>query len=164
VKLILCAAALLLPAAALAAPPPPPAPAQAAFYETFFTTLPNSYPSSNISKVEALLAPDLQVFDDGKLIHGSRKSWLAWLQAKMGKDRVQSISLSREDFFYQPGDRILVREFWSSYTPGVHGHGELDHRLVSYQFAGERLVRVDYGQWVRPVESGLADRLRGRQK
>jgi hypothetical protein len=66
-------------------------------------------------------------------------------------NRVKSVSMSREEFFFQPDGRIMVREFWMPFDPQIAWHPEFPHRLVSYKFTDRKLVRIDYGEWLRPM-------------
>jgi len=69
--------------------------------------------------------------------------------------------MSREEFFFQSDDRILVREFWYPIRKGAVYHPTFPHKLVSYQFKGGKLVRVDYMAELRPMRTKPGENANG---
>ncbi len=148
-------ALLLVTASAVsisAAPPPPLIPEEEAFYNEFFSALPNGFPEQELDRLREMVAVDVEVFFEGQRRFETREEWLGWLNAMAVKNRVERTSMSREAFFFQSGDRILVREFWFPYRRGTAFHPEFPHKLVSYKFKGSKLVRVDYLAEIRPSQ------------
>ena len=130
------------------APPPPPHVWQAQV--ALFVSLPQRFPSANISDFEKLVADDVKVFRDGKIVHESREAWLRELQdaGPRSPGDPQGYSVSRDQFNRLQDGGISVREF--SYPIAPEGRQIIYHpsaplRYVTYYIEGGRLVRVDYG-------------------
>jgi hypothetical protein len=121
------------------------------FYADFFTALPRSFPAKDLSALERMVSGQVVVTIDGVPRFKSRAEWLGWLQSMAVEHGVERTSMSREEFFIQPDDRILVREFWYPIKKDTVYHPEFPHKLVSYQFKDEMLVRVDYIAELRPM-------------
>ncbi|MEO0461950.1 MAG: hypothetical protein AAF127_02395 [Pseudomonadota bacterium] len=136
---------------ASAAPPPPLAPAEKAFYDEFFSALPQRFPEQKLDRLRKIVAADVEVFFEGDQRFDTREEWLGWLNAMAVENRVERTSMSREAYFIQSGGRILVHEFWFPYRQNTVFHPEFPHKLVSYKFKDSKLVRVDYLADVRPT-------------
>lgn len=150
-RLSLAIVLLACSVSATAAPPPPPSPSETKFYDDFYTALPGLFPVASLSALEPFVAPDLLVIEKGEVRFRNREAWFAWLQGLAAEGNFDRASMSREEFFFQPGDRILVREFWYPIKKDVVSHPEFPHKLVSYQFNGGKLVSVEYLTEMRPM-------------
>lgn len=146
------AVSVAVPAAA--APPPPLPHGVVALHDNFFAAMPHSFPA-DVSAVEQFVSPDVQISFDGEIRFSSRDEWFSWLQSMSVENNVERLSMSREEFFFQSGDRIMVREFWFPFREGVTYHPEFPHKMVSYQFKDLKLVKVDYGASLRPMRKKL---------
>lgn len=137
--------------AALSAQDPLPPPKIWNAQIAFFKALPKRFPASDISAFEKLVADDVQVYRDGKLVHRTRQSWISELQhfeKGKGPGNPQGYSASRDSFHKLADGGILVREFYYPIAPdGAHivYHPSNPLRNVTYYLDEGRLVRVVYG-------------------
>lgn len=146
-------AVLLFEATAYALPPPPPPPEEQAQIDAFFEVLPRRLPASDLEAFKDVVAEDVEVWRNGRLVYNSREGWFVELAENpfadwsMGTPPVAA-SIGRDDFYRSSGGEIIVRELVSGVPPP--GHQILYHlgynlRFVTYTLREGILTKVDYG-------------------
>ena len=138
---------LVTPVSVGSVPPPPPPPEEWAPQLAFFAALPHRYPAPDLAAFEALVAENVEVVRDGRVLHRTRRDWIDELQ-RVPAAEIQGHSVSRDQFHRAADGGISVREF--SYPIAPEGKTIIYHpsaplRYVTYYLAGGRLVRVVYG-------------------
>lgn len=152
-------AALLPGATAYAVPPPPPPPAEQAQIDAFFEALPRRLPAPDLEAFKDVVAEDVKVWRNGKLVYDSRERWFAELAENpfadwsMGTPPIAA-GIGRDDFYRSPSGAIIVRELVSAVPPP--GHQILYHlggnlRFVTYTLREGILTKVDYGLGFDPM-------------
>jgi hypothetical protein len=134
-------------------PSPPVWDAQVAL----FSSLPDRIPAKDLSSLKLLVADDVEVYRDGKLVHETRKAWFDELRdgGRIPPHGPREYSVSRDHYARTADGGVSVREF--SYPIAPEGSHTVYHprhplRYVTYYIEGGKLVRVVYG----PAMSGYA--------
>jgi hypothetical protein len=128
---------------------PPPLDEWKAQLALFSSLLPR-LPAADLSSFTRLVADDVQVYRDNKIIYRTRKDWVEEFQSYKQKSPrdPQGFSVSRDQYSLLSDGGISVREFTYPIAPegaSVVYHPSYPLRYVTYYLYRGKLVRVIYG-------------------
>ena len=137
-------------ALSIAAQEPPPSPDDWEGQVAVFRALPQRLPTKNIAPLEKLVADDLQVYRDGKLVHRTRRAWIDELQSyrQVEPGDPQGFSVSRDEYHKLADGGVSVREFTYPIAPDgaqIVYHPSNPLRYVTYYFKTGKVERIVYG-------------------
>lgn len=164
---ITCLLIALGAASANALPPPPPPPEEQAQIDAFFAALPRQLPAGDLAAFEPLVAPDVEVWRAGELIHKSREAWFAELALNplaewKSRNPPVGVAIGRDDFYREQDGDIVVRELVTGVAPEgefVLYHLGFNLRFVTYTLENGVLVKVDYGEGMDPMRDPASYRM-----
>ena len=129
-------------------PPPPPEVWNAQF--GLFVSLPQRFPAANMSDFALVVADNVEVQRENKVVFRTRKEWFDELQSykQSSPSAPQGFSVSRDQYSLLSDGGVMVRELTYPIAPKgktVFYHPDFPLRYVTYYVNQGKLVRVIYG-------------------